>query len=334
MATEMRDATSALLELAALPLDERPDGLGAARFVGADLSGAVLIGADLRGLDLTDADLSGARLNNADLRGTILHGARLERASLLGADLREADLSGVSAASATFGAANAEPADLSQADLTSVSWTGANLDHADLRGATLRDARLRGASLVEATFLRADLRGADLSDADVRHASFREADLSAAHLKLMHHSASADWIGVTLIDVDFTGAYLTRRVMMDQNYLYEFRAQGRRHELIYQLWWFTSDCGRSFGRWATLTLVIVLMFSGLYRFVEVDYGDYETALSPLYYSLVTMTTLGYGDVLPASASAQVVASIQVVIGYFLVGGLLGIFANKMSRRAD
>ena len=41
-----------------------------------------------------------------------------------------------------------------------------------------------------------------------------------------------------------------------------------------------------------------------------------------------MTTLGYGDVLPASASAQVVASIQVVIGYFLVGGLLFIGAER------
>ena len=334
MATETRDAVADLLELAALPVEQRPTGLGAARFIGADLAGAMLVGADLRGIDLSDADLSGARLNNANLSGAVLHRARLERASLLGADLSGADLSGVSAPSATFGGANAAHADLSQADLTQASWTNANLDHADLRGATLRDARLRSASLVGATFLRADVRGADLSDANVKDASFREADLSAAHLKLLHHSASANWIGVTLVDVDFTGAYLTRRVMMDQNYLYEFRSQGRRHEAIYQLWWVTSDCGRSFGRWATLTLFIVLAFSGVYRFVEVDYGDYETALSPFYYSLVTMTTLGYGDVLPASAPAQVVASVQVVIGYFLVGGLLGIFANKMSRSAD
>ena len=47
-----------------------------------------------------------------------------------------------------------------------------------------------------------------------------------------------------------------------------------------------------------------------------------------------MTTLGYGDVLPASTSGQIVAMIQVVIGYVMLGGVLSIFATKMGRRAE
>lgn len=334
MQTEATDTLTALLDFVALPVDERPSGLGAAAFVGADLSGAMLAGADLRGVDLSQADLSGARLNEADLRGAILHGARLERASLLGCDLRGADLSETLASAATFGAVDASDADLSGADLTHSSWTKATLDRADLRGAVLDHARLRSASMRDAVVHRADLTCADLSDADVHGASFREADLAGARLRNLHQPAEADWIGVVLVDVDFTGAYLTRRVMVDQNYLHEFRAQGRRHETIYQVWQFTSDCGRSFGRWGALTMAIAMAYAVIYSFIHVDYGDYPTFVSPLYYSLVTMTTLGYGDVLPASGTAQVVALTQVIIGYFMLGGLLGIFGNKMSRRAD
>ena len=68
--------------------------------------------------------------------------------------------------------------------------------------------------------------------------------------------------------------------------------------------------------------------------MSIDFGDYPTILSPLYFSVVTLTTLGYGDVLPASLAAQCVAMLQVVAGYFALGGLLSIFANKMARRAD
>ena len=71
-----------------------------------------------------------------------------------------------------------------------------------------------------------------------------------------------------------------------------------------------------------------------YGFVEIDYGTYETGLSPLYYSVVTMTTLGYGDAVPASTAEQVMAMVQVVIGDVMLGGVLSIFATKMGRRAE
>ena len=85
------------------------------------------------------------------------------------------------------------------------------------------------------------------------------------------------------------------------------------------------------GMW---TVAIAVFFALAYGFVAVDYGDYETAISPFYYSVVTLTTLGYGDVLPASVPAQIVAMCEVVLGYVMLGGLLSIFSNKMARRAE
>jgi hypothetical protein len=49
----------------------------------------------------------------------------------------------------------------------------------------------------------------------------------------------------------------------------------------------------------------------------------------LYFSFVTMTTLGYGDILPVSATARVLAYLQAVAGLFyiavLVAGLVGAY---------
>ena len=79
--------------------------------------------------------------------------------------------------------------------------------------------------------------------------------------------------------------------------------------------------------------LVGLLFGGAYLVLDIDYGEHRTALSPFYYSFVTLTTLGYGDVVPASATAQVVATLEVLLGYVGLGGLLSILANKMARRA-
>lgn len=70
-----------------------------ARFVSADMAGAVLDQGVFIEADFTKADLSGASLKDADLRRAkffraILRGADLTGAKILGADLLNADLSG------------------------------------------------------------------------------------------------------------------------------------------------------------------------------------------------------------------------------------------------
>jgi len=54
----------------------------------------------------------------------------------------------------------------------------------------------------------------------------------------------------------------------------------------------------------------------------------------LYFSFVTMTTLGYGDILPVSATARGFAYMQAVVGQFyiavLVAGLVGAYVSTKS----
>ena len=299
-----------------------------------DLCGADLTGRDLRGRDFTGADLTNARLNGADLRGCSLRGCRLEGAHFVGADLTGADLTECGASGAVFGQANLTDAAFFAADLTGASLSSATLLRTDFRAANLDRARLRDADLSHADFSRSTVTSTDLTGADLSGTRFTEADLSGSELRNLRNFEGADWIGVSVLDIDFSGAYLVRREIMDQNYLYEFRTRDQAHAILYSIWKATSDCGRSVGRWATMTIAVALLFAALYTMVDIDYGANETALSPLYFSVVTITTLGYGDALPTSLQAQLMVMIEVAVGYMMLGGVLSIFATRMGRRAD
>ncbi|MEM1448310.1 MAG: pentapeptide repeat-containing protein [Planctomycetota bacterium] len=307
------------------------------------LRGAMLVEADLSDLDLSACDLSGADLSRANLEGARLFGAKLGGATLFevkadGAELAGADLTGANLADgsferAGFGRAVLAGADLSNARLAGASLTSADLSRAILAAADLRDARLCDVTLSGADLTHATLDEADLTGASVDGARFDHASLAGTALTGTRFFRRASWLAVDLRNIDFSGAYLLRDFIQDQNFLDEFRRQSRLHEWIYRLWWLTSDCGRSAFRWAACGAIIAMFFAGLYTQVGIDYGDYQTPLSPVYFSVVTFTTLGYGDALPTTTAAQAIVIAEVVAGYVMLGGLLSLITNKLARRA-
>lgn len=130
-----------------------------------------------------------------------------------------------------------------------------------------------------------------------------------------------------------------KRYVADQQYIRSFKEN---HPVIYQLWRKTSNCGRSLSLWAGWSLAIAVVFAFIYRWfgnesiafnvdklndVPTDFWDY------LYYSVVTFTTLGFGDIVPLTKLARLAVGIEVVMGYIMLGGLISIFANKLARRS-
>jgi len=299
-----------------------------------DLRGANLMGADLQGADLAGRDLSGAQLFKADLRGANLQDANLEGAELSAANLEGANLDGAHCKRAGFGHANLAGASLFRADLSEATLTQADLRGANLHCVNLHHGRLREADLSGADLSEADLRHADMSLSIIRKTNFSNADLRHARLRMMRHFKKAIWLGADIRDINFAGAYLMRREIIDQNFIKEFRAYNFATKVIYYPWLVTCDCGRSMSRWCGCIGLLLLLFSYFYTLVGIDYGDYVTVLSPLYFSVVTMTTLGFGDVLPKTIAGQILVMIQVSIGYMMLGGLLSIFSNKLARRGD
>ena len=51
-----------------------------------------------------------------------------------------------------------------------------------------------------------------------------------------------------------------------------------------------------------------------------------------YFSLVTLATVGYGDILPATSTARMLAMIQAVTGQFYVAVVVAIFVGMYSRQ--
>ena len=67
-------------------------------------------------------------------------------------------------------------------------------------------------------------------------------------------------------------------------------------------------------------------------------GDDLRLLELQYFSFVTITTLGYGDVSPVSDAARALAAVEAVIGQFylavLVAALVGAYAAKINTAAQ
>ena len=335
-AVERRGADELRAELQSRRADASaplPD-LRGQRLIGFDLAGIDLSGADLSGADLSGAKLNGARLLHANLQGAVLFEADLTRAELAGADLRGANLADATLDRAGLGHADLTEADLTRADLRHACLVESDLGAVSATLADFSDARLDGATLSDGDFAQANFERAELDGADVDFANFDRARAREASLRHLRNYESASWIHIDLRDVDFSGAYMLRRHILDENYLDEFRRSSKQHAVIYKLWSLTSDCGRSSLRWAFTNMILVLLFAAAYTQVAIDFGANATPLSPFYFSVVTMTTLGYGDVLPTSAAAQFVTILQVISGYVMLGGLLGIVTKKLASRAE
>ncbi len=297
----------------------------------ASLHGTNLSGADLAAADLSGADLRSAELFSADFSGAIMSRVDLERAFLIEATLPLAYLNG----------ANLTGAHLSDADLTSARLNNARIVGADLSGACLKDADLRGANLEGSDLSNANLRRADLTGANLRGTSLVSADLSDANITAVKFDEKETCKDIR-IDMAHGNA-LFKRYAQDQAYVEEYKVT---RPLRYLLWKYSSNCGRSLLLWIMWCVVIAVGFSLVFQFHLGGAESFvltELAKEPgydprdwapmLYYSVVTFTTLGFGDIIPKTQEAAWWIMAEVVMGYFMLGGLITILATKLARRS-
>jgi len=226
------------------------------------------------------------------------------------------------------------------AKLFNAHLEGADLWRADLRAADLYFARLEGAALVGAHLERADLTWAHLEGADLRWAHLKGADLRAADL------SNADVTGVRydrhrlkcqgIRAVTCHGHPVFRRDAEDQDFIETFRSKSWWHSLLYVFWAVLTDCGRSLLRVALVGTCLAVLFGWVFASYPhmLDLSDSaQTPWTPYYYSIVTFTTLGFGDVTPATFEGELWVGAEVLVGYLVLGLLISILANKVARRS-
>jgi hypothetical protein len=240
-------------------------------------------------------------------------------------------------------------ASLGKADLSNADLIGADLSGANLNDANLRAAHLIGANLSEAKLGKANLSGADLGWANLAGADLSWADLSGAHLSGANLSDArvsrirwdrkqmrGHYLGIRGINSCWGNALFTRDAA-DQDFLDTLEDHW---ELTRRIWlfraWGLIDYGRSLGRVLAIAAVSVLVFGAVYSLWPgiIDYSKSDdTWLTPFYFSIVTFTTLGFGDVTPKNWVGEMIICFEVILGYVTLGLLLSVLANMVARRS-
>ena len=292
--------------------------------------------ANLRHEDLTEINLAQAELEKANLSF-----ANLSKANLAFCDLNNAILSFANLNGANLSATNFEEAYIEDATLTNTAMTGANfkksiMTNSNLKNAYLVDAHFEGANLVAVNLENANLSSVSFDQKIMvnlmRKSGFRLKEFWKRRYDLLLDTT------IRCKGVNATTCYGSQRFklfMQDQDFLEEYleTAWGKK---IFIIWWLFANCGRSLSRWAAWSLIFALIFTLI--FWSLGSSSFDTQhlkfnlLTMFYYSVVTFTTLGFGDIIPKTSTAAMWVTLEVIFGYVMLGGLITIFASKLARR--
>jgi voltage-gated potassium channel len=78
---------------------------------------------------------------------------------------------------------------------------------------------------------------------------------------------------------------------------------------------------------AVLTLVII--FGSLMYLIEGEKNGFTSIPRSIYWAIVTLTTVGYGDIAPRTNIGQVMASVIMICGYSIIAVPTGIVSAEM-----
>ncbi len=102
------------------------------------------------------------------------------------------------------------------------------------------------------------------------------------------------------------------------------------------IYWLSSKYGESPIRVLICSLLIILFWACLYGLVGIQYNlsegqpGLDNYLTNVYFSIVTFTTLGYGDFSPVE-NGRIFASLQAMLGLFMTSLFLVTFVRRYSR---
>lgn len=97
----------------------------------------------------------------------------------------------------------------------------------------------------------------------------------------------------------------------------------------------TSAYGTSLWRWATTTFTFAMVMAVAYAAVDLSLSaPLQTVQNGahwydyIYFSIITMTTVGFGDITPIHWAPKLMATAQAFIGFLMLGIFIGMIQKK------
>jgi hypothetical protein len=84
--------------------------------------------------------------------------------------------------------------------------------------------------------------------------------------------------------------------------------------------------------WFTLYSAIEKIYPG--SFLQATTGSTNRPTDLLYFSLVTLTTLGYGDILPGSGEVRILAALEAGVGVLYVAITVAVLVSAYKQRTQ
>jgi hypothetical protein len=111
----------------------------------------------------------------------------------------------------------------------------------------------------------------------------------------------------------------------------------RSKKALFWLWRVTSDYGENFIRWGVVNIMAIFLFATLYYFADPARQMLESNISVapwpffnyVYYSIISFTTVGYGDISPITTLQQTIAIFEALTGYLMLGIFLTLLQRKL-----
>lgn len=78
-------------------------------------------------------------------------------------------------------------------------------------------------------------------------------------------------------------------------------------------------------------LTVVIIFGTIMFLVEGSESGFSSIPQSIYWAIVTLTTVGYGDIVPVTPFGRILATIVMILGYGIIAVPTGIVSSEMSR---
>lgn len=82
----------------------------------------------------------------------------------------------------------------------------------------------------------------------------------------------------------------------------------------------------------SMVITVMVVFGCLMYVLEGPENGFENIPVSVYWAIVTVTTVGYGDVVPVTAAGRAISAMAMLIGYAIIAVPTGIFTSNMIQR--